>query len=145
MRHSHTRRIGYTLPELLTVLFIAGLLLGLAAVRLTEAIDGAAVRAAAGDIASALTTARTIAIYRRAPVAVVIDSVAAALVVREDTSVLFRRDLRSSYAVTLAASRDSTAFDARGLGLGAANLSVIVRRRKAIDTIFLSRLGRVRY
>jgi len=130
---------------MLVVLVIAGILLGLAAVRLTEATDEAAVRAAAGDIAAALSTARGVAIYRRAAVAVAIDTLAAALFVREDTSLLLKRDLRSSYSVSITASRDSTAFDARGLGVGAANLSVVVRRRNAIDTVFVSRLGRVRY
>jgi len=130
---------------MLVVLVIAGILLGLAAVRLTEATDEAAVRAAAGDIAAAMSTARGVAIYRRAAVAVAIDTLAAALFVREDTSLLLKRDLRSSYSVSITASRDSTAFDARGLGVGAANLSVVVRRRNAIDTVFVSRLGRVRY
>jgi len=130
---------------MLVVLVIAGILLGLAAVRLTEATDEAAVRAAAGDIAAALSTARGVAIYRRAAVAVAIDTLAAALFVREDTSLLLKRDLRSSYSVSITASRDSTAFDARGPGVGAANLSVVVRRRNAIDTVFVSRLGRVRY
>jgi Tfp pilus assembly protein FimT len=130
---------------MLVVLVIAGILLGLAAVRLTEAADEAAVRAAAGDIAAAMSTARGVAIYRRAAVAVAIDTLAAALFVREDTSLLLKRDLRSSYSVSITASRDSTAFDARGLGVGAANLSVVVRRRNAIDTVFVSRLGRVRY
>lgn len=145
LRCSHTRRSAYTLAEMLVVLLIAGILLGLATVRLTQAADQAAVHAAAGDVAAALTTARTIAIYRRVAVAVAIDTVAGALLVREDTSLLVERDLRSTYAVTITASRDSTAFDARGLGVGAANLSVVVRRRTAVDTVFLSRLGRVRY
>ena len=127
------------------MLLIAGILLTLAAVRLAEATDRAAVRAAAGDVAAALNTARAIAIYRRAAVAVAIDTLGAALFIREDTSLLLERRLRSSYAVSITASRDSTAFDARGLGVGAANLSVIIRRRNAIDTVFLSRLGRVRY
>jgi Tfp pilus assembly protein FimT len=130
---------------MLVVLVIAGILLGLAAVRLTEATDEAAVRAAAGDIAAALSTARGVAIYRHTAVAVAIDTLAAALFVREDTSLLLKRDLRSSYSVSITASRDSTAFDARGLGVGAANLSVVIRRRNAIDTVFVSRLGRVRY
>src|SRR6476661_6317197 len=85
-RRSPTRRVAFTLPEMLVVLVIAGILLGLAAVRLTEATDEAAVRAAAGDIAAALSTARGVAIYRRAAVAVAIDTLAAALFVREDTS-----------------------------------------------------------
>jgi hypothetical protein len=78
-------------------------------------------------------------------VAVTIDTVTGAIALRADSGVLLRRDLRATYGVRLAVSRESTAFDARGLGLGAANLSIVVRRRGAVDTVFLSRLGRVRY
>lgn len=143
-RIRHTRPAGYTLPEVIIVLLIAAILLGLAAMRLTDAADSSAVHAAADEIAAVMTTARSLAIYRRAPVAVAIDTLSGALLVRDDTSLLFRRDLRSSYGVGLAASRESTKFDARGLGVGAANLSLVVRRRSAVDTVFLSRLGRVR-
>jgi hypothetical protein len=37
------------------------------------------------------------------------------------------------------------AFDARGLGVGAANLSLVARRGRFADTLFVSRLGRLRY
>jgi hypothetical protein len=37
------------------------------------------------------------------------------------------------------------AFDPHGLGVGVANLSLIIRRGRAADTVFLSRLGRIRY
>ena len=58
---------------------------------------------------------------------------------------LLRRDLAIGYGVRISASRDSMAFDARGLGMGAANLSLVARRGRAVDTLFLSRLGRIRY
>jgi hypothetical protein len=61
-----------------------------------------------------------------------------------DSVALLRRDLRSVFGVRLSASRDSMAYDARGLGLGAANLSLVIRRGAAAETVFVSRLGRVR-
>ena len=136
--------MGFTLPELLVVLLVVSVVLGLAFVRLGAAADRAAVRAAVSEAAAVFIGARNAAIYRRAPVAVHIDTVAALLLTRADTLVLRRRDLKA-LGVYLSASRDSMAFDGRGLGDGAANLSLVVRRGQAADTLFLSRLGRVRY
>jgi prepilin-type N-terminal cleavage/methylation domain-containing protein len=135
---------GFTLPELLVVLLLVSIVLGFAFVRLGAAADGTAVRAAVSEAASVFIAARNTAIYRRASVAVRIDTLYGTLVTRADTLVLRRRDLRA-FGVHLSASRDSMAFDGRGLGVGAANLSLVVRRGKVADTLFLSRLGRVRY
>lgn len=139
-----TRCLGFTLPEILVVLLLVSIVVGLAFVRLGAAADRAAVRAAVSDAASVFIGARNAAIYRRAPVAVHIDTLSAMLLTRADSLVLRRRDLHA-LGVHLSASRDSMAFDGRGLGVGAANLSLVVRRGQAIDTLFLSRLGRVRY
>jgi hypothetical protein len=46
--------------------------------------------------------------------------------------------------VRLSTSRDSIAFDVRGLGYGAANLTLVARRGSAAETLVVSRLGRVR-
>ena len=139
-----TRAPGFTLPELLVVLLMVSIVVGLAFVRLGAAADRAAVRAAVSDAASVFIRARNSAIYRRAPVAVRIDTLSGLLLTRADSIVLRRRDLKA-FGVHLSASRDSMAFDGRGLGVGAANLSLVVRRGQAADTLFLSRLGRVRY
>lgn len=136
--------MGFTLPEILVVLLLMSIVLGFAFVRLGAAADRAAVRAAVSDAASVFIAARNAALHRRAPVAVHIDTLTALLLTRADSVVLGRRDLRS-FGVHLSASRDSMAFDGRGLGVGAANLSLVVRRGLAADTLFLSRLGRVRY
>jgi prepilin-type N-terminal cleavage/methylation domain-containing protein len=138
------RATGFTLPELLVVLLLVSIILGFAFVRLGAAADRAAVRAAVSEAASVFIGARNAAIYRHAPIAVHIDTLSAVLLTRGDTLVLQRRDLHA-FGVRLSASRDSMAFDGRGLGIGAANLSVVVRRGQAADTLFLSRLGRVRY
>jgi prepilin-type N-terminal cleavage/methylation domain-containing protein len=145
-RPAHVPReaAGFTLPELLVVLLLVSIVLGLGFVRLGAAADRAAVQAAVSEAATVFIGARNAAIYRHAPVAVHIDTLSAVLVTRGDTLVLRRRDLQA-FGVRLSASRDSMAFDGRGVGIGAANLSVVVRRGQAADTLFLSRLGRVRY
>ena len=136
--------MGFTLPELLVVLLVLAIVLGFAFVRLGAAADRAAVRAAVSDAAAVFVGARNAALYRRSPVAVRIDTLTGLLLTRADSIVLRRRDLRT-FGVHLSASRDSMAFDGRGLGVGGANLSLVVRRGQAVDTLFLSRLGRVRH
>jgi len=140
-----TRPIAFTLAELLVVLAVMGLLLGLSIPLVATAADRAAVRAATTDAAAVFRMARNEAIYRRAAVAVMIDTLRGSVIARADTSFLVRRDLGGAYGVRLAATRDTMAFDAHGLGVGAANLSVIARRGRFADTLFVSRLGRLRY
>jgi hypothetical protein len=120
-------------------------LLGLATMRMGAASDRSAVRAAASDAAAVFTAARNAAIYRRAAVAVTIDTVEGTVRAYTDSVLLYRRDLRATLGVRLTVSRDSMAFDSRGLGVGVANLSLVIRRGAATDTLFVSRLGRVRY
>src|SRR2546423_1502073 len=96
-----TRRRAFTLLELLVVLILIAILLGLAVIRIGAAADRAAVRAAAGEAAAVFDAARRMAIYRRAPVAVTIDTGAATMRTRADTTVFLRRDLASSFGVSL--------------------------------------------
>src|ERR1043165_9078684 len=89
------RRAGFTLPELLVVLLLVSIVLGLAFIRLGAAADRAAVRAAVSDAASVFIGARNVAIARRSPVAVHIDTSSAVLLTRADSLVLRRRDLHA--------------------------------------------------
>ena len=139
------QRVGVTLAELAVVLVILGVLLALAVPRLAAAADRAAVRAAVADAASVFAAARELAIHSRRAVAVEVDTAGGRLRARRGADVVFQRELRGGYAVRLGATRDSMAYDARGLGIGAANLSVTISRGRASDTLFVSRLGRVRW
>ena len=73
-----------------------------------------------------------------------IDSASASLVGRSYADTVAHRMLASSHGVSLTVSRDSMAYAPNGLGYGASNLTVILRRGAAAETIFVSRLGRVR-
>ena len=106
--------------------------------------DRAATRSASADLSALFATARQLAITRRTTVAVRLDVRGAAVEVRSDDRTLIRHTLGTTYGVTLSANRDSSIYDARGFGYGAANLSVILRRGRSADTIAVSRLGRVR-
>ena len=58
---------------------------------------------------------------------------------------LRRREIGRVHDVRLSATRARMSYAATGMGYGAANLSVVVRRNDSVDTVFVSRLGRVRH
>jgi type II secretory pathway pseudopilin PulG len=137
------RRRAVTLAELLLALTVAGTLMALAVPLMKDALDRAAVRSAARDIATAFAAARAEALTRRSDVRVVFDSAGGVVSVRGPGGTR-ARPVGSIYGVVFGATRDSMSYDGWGLGRGAANLTVVVARGRARDTLFVSRLGRVR-
>lgn len=139
------RRLGFTLLELVLVLMLVGVLLALAVPRLSALRDRSAVGSAMSELGTSFSTAREAAMSRRATVAVLLDTAAGAVEVRSAGQSLLRRPLRSIYGIVLSSNRDSAVYDARGLGYGVTNLTIIVRRGTMVDTLTMSRLGRVRW
>jgi prepilin-type N-terminal cleavage/methylation domain-containing protein len=135
---------GYTVIELLIAMMIAGVLLAVAIPRAQLTLDRLVVHSAAGDVRATLSLARTFAIAGQAAVAVDVDSSLGVLRVRRGPDILLTRGIADAHGVRVGRSRDSLTYDPHGLGRGAANLSIVVRRRAAAETVFLSRLGRVR-
>jgi type II secretory pathway pseudopilin PulG len=138
------RRSGTTLLELLVVCAMTGALLAIAVPPIAAAFDRAAVHAAAADVETQFALARDQALARRAPVWVVLDSAGRAIRVEIPGGGTHERVLGSLYGVAIRSTRDSMSYDARGLGRGAANLTLVLARGRARDTLVVSRLGRVR-
>lgn len=137
-------RRGYTLAELAIVVAIIGLVT-IAGIRgLAQLLDRIAARNAVDEAAGALARARDEALAHHALVSVRIDTGDATIVLRTGSLRLARYAIGHEHGVALATTRDSIAFDARGLGFGAANLTLVARRGSAADTLVVSRLGRVR-
>ena len=124
---------------------VAAVMLALAAQRFAAARDSSAVRSALSDLASAFSVARQAAMTRRTLVAVVLDTANDGVEVRGAGDRIVRRELGAIYGIVLGSNRDSAVYDARGLGFGASNLSVVARRGRIVDTLSMSRLGRVRW
>ncbi|HXT17429.1 MAG TPA: GspH/FimT family pseudopilin [Gemmatimonadaceae bacterium] len=131
--------------ELTLVLMVAGMLFAIAAPHLAAMRDSAAVHAATSDMGSAFSLARQSAVERRALTAVVVDTAAGQLVVRSGGRIILRRTVRQSYGVSLGSNRDSVVYDPHGLGYGLSNLTLTARRGSFVDTLTMSRLGRLRY
>jgi len=138
------RREGYTILELVIVVTISAIVLAIAIPPWRRMLDQISVHAAAGDVAAMLSTARAIALAGHAAVAVDIDSVNGILRVSRGPETLVARNIGQTHGVQVGRTRDSLTYDPRGLGRGAANLSIVLRRRVAAETVFVSRLGRVR-
>lgn len=138
------RRRAYTVVELIVVLMITAVVLAIALPRGQRVLDRITVHAAASDVAATLSAARALAIIGHASVAIDVDSASGVLRIRRGVELLMARNVGLAHGVELAGTRDSMTYDGRGLGHGAANLSLIVRRRTAVETVFVSRLGRVR-
>jgi prepilin-type N-terminal cleavage/methylation domain-containing protein len=139
------RRFAFTLLELVIVLTLVGLLMGLAAPRFSAMRDGASVRAAVADLAADFSIARQSAITRRAAVAIVFDTSSGTVELRSAAGSISRRQLHALYGIVLRSNRDSTVYDSRGIGYGVSNLTVTVRRGSIVDTLTMSRLGRLRW
>jgi prepilin-type N-terminal cleavage/methylation domain-containing protein len=140
-----TSRAGVTLVELCLVLALVGVLASIAMLHVARYLDRAAARAAIAEAATVVLRARDEAVAQRTPVSVRIDTVAAALELSARGIVLSRASLGHAHGVALSTTRDTLTYDVRGLGYGAANLTMVARRGAAADSRVVSRLGRVRW
>jgi Tfp pilus assembly protein FimT len=145
MRYRPAARPALTLLELVIVLMIIGLLSIIAVREVGHYLDRLAARSAVAEAAEVIQQARDEALTRHAMVSVKIDTVSGELALRERGQALAIHALSHAHRVTLASTRDSLAFDVRGLGYGASNLTLVVKRGHAAETLVVSRLGRVRY
>ena len=138
-------RQGFTLLEVTVVMIIAAVLLALVGPRFAGQRDRVAVVAAAGELGSIFSNARQMAIARRTMVAVVVDTAGGSIEVHSRGRRISRRNFLAAYGTVVSANRDSAVYDARGLGYGASNMTLALRRGSIVDTLTMSRLGRVRW
>jgi hypothetical protein len=131
--------------ELVIVLVIIGLVSLIAVRQLGLYLDRLAVRDAVADAAQVVAQARDEALARHVIVSLRIDTTAATLALLARGQPLAVHALGHAHGVALSTSRDSLAFDVRGLGIGAANLTLVARRGRAADSLVVSRLGRARF
>jgi prepilin-type N-terminal cleavage/methylation domain-containing protein len=138
-------RRAFTILELTVTLCILSILSAIAIPWAGKVLDSVKVRSAGIEIESLFSAARHIAIARAAQATVDIDTVAQSIKVSVAGDIVRRRDIGAAHDVRISASRVRMSYTATGMGYGAANLSVVVRRNASVDTVFVSRLGRVRH
>ena len=138
------RRHGLTLLELVIVLSLAGVMSAVALTRAGRFLDAIRVRGASADVLATFGAARHLALARSMQTVVELDTARRTMIVRIRNDTLRKRDLGLAHDVQLSANRTSMTYGATGVGYGAANLTVVVKRNSAIDSVLVSRLGRVR-
>lgn len=138
-------RRGFTLVELSVVMAIGGLLAALALPPLARAIDGLSTHGAIEETEAACVLARHTALERATFATVTFDTLAGAVTVTAAGDTVARRAIGPRYGIALDASRLAITYAPNGLGYGAANVRVIAARGRAADTLYISRLGRVRH
>ena len=137
-------RIGMTFIEVSVTVAILGVMAGLTFPRFGSYRDRIAVDAATSSTMSFLAAARHAALRRATRTAIHLDSSRGTISIVAGIDTLEQRPLREVHQVEFSTSRDSIAFAPSGLGYGAANTQIILRRGVAADTISVSRLGRAR-
>ena len=138
-------RAGFTIIETTIVVAFAAALMAIGLPRAWRFIDAIEVRGAVTEIESMFSLARHVAISRGQQVTLDIDIGARTISIRAGPELIRTREVGLAHGVTLTTNRTLITYSPIGVGYGASNFSLIVSRNRAVDTIVVSRLGRVRH
>ncbi|HEX9727959.1 MAG TPA: prepilin-type N-terminal cleavage/methylation domain-containing protein [Gemmatimonadales bacterium] len=138
-------RRGFTLIEMATVLVLIAALLASVAPMLLGWRDRLAVRQAAWDLIGFYQAARYAAITRATRVRIELTPDTLRAIGEGDReAVLIARAGPARRGVSLTATRDVIRVSPNGIGWGAANTTIVLRRGGISDSLTTSRLGRLR-
>lgn len=137
---------GFTLLELAIVLVIAGFVLALSVRPARRALDHIAADGAARDVTTLLAVARQTAVAqgRRARLRVAAESLTIDTLGGTSWGPHRSWPGPAERGVALAASNPTVAFAPTGLAWGVSNTSITLTRGSHVETVIVSRVGRVR-
>ena len=138
-------RSGFTIIESTVAIGLIAALTAITVPRAVTFIDSIEVRGAVAEIESMFSLARHTAIARGSQIALDIDVPRRSISIRAGTEVLRTREVGAAHGVVLSANRTTITYSPIGVGYGAANFSLVVSRGRVVDTVVVSRLGRVRH
>lgn len=137
-------RRAFTLPELVLVLAVAGVLVGIAVPQLSRAVDRIEVHTAANRLVAAHNRARMTAVTQGHVVVLSVDHDALILRRHGEATPLWSEPGPAANGVRLDGSGARFTFSPEGLTLGLSNASLRLARGSATRTVIVSRRGRVR-
>ena len=137
---------GFTLTELAVALAMVALLLAVGLPRLSGVLDWVAADRAAREVTTALAVARAAAVMRgtRTRVTIAADTLRIDRWEGADWRPYQRWPGPITEGVMLQVSNPEVVFGPTGMGWGASNTRVVLRRGSHTETITTSRLGRVK-
>src|SRR3977135_3800199 len=137
-------RRGLTIAELVVVLAILAIVTAVTLPRLAGFRDWVAVNTAAQEVTAAVAVARHSAVMQgtRSRVVIGADSLRIDRWVGDSWGAAQRWPGPDRHGVALEVSNPVVVFDAIGLGWGASNTTVVLRRGTRVEKITLSRIGR---
>jgi len=137
---------GFTLVELMVVVLIAAVLLALGFPRAARLLDWIETELAARDVISALAIGRNGAVLQstRARLTIATDTLRIDRLGAQGWEPWWRTPGPASHGVALETSNPVVIFGPTGMGWGASNTTVVLRRGSQAETITMSRVGRVK-
>jgi prepilin-type N-terminal cleavage/methylation domain-containing protein len=137
-------RKAFTLPELVLVLAVLGILTGLVVPRLAAVIDRIEVEGTANQLIAAHRRARLMATARGQVMLLSIDSAQLAISARGDSASLWTDLGPLAAGVELEGAARQFMFSPGGTTLGFSNATLRLTRGSTSRTLVISRLGRIR-
>lgn len=137
-------RHGLTLPELLMVLAILGLIMGIAGPRMTALRDSLVVEQEAHRVIAAHRRARTTAIARGRQAVLTVGADSLGIRLAGDLTDIWGTKGPAASGVALTGPIRRMTFSPAGYTTGLSNASLRLSRGAASRTVVVSRLGRVR-
>jgi prepilin-type N-terminal cleavage/methylation domain-containing protein len=137
---------GVTLPEVVVVLVLVGILLSIAVPALTDGFDRAAVRGAGDRYAALHERARTLAVARGRLVRLEVDAARrqVTLAVRRADGAWDTLRTQALGRAAIAVTQPVVTFSPLGTGFGVSNTRLVFARGVRAETLTVSRTGRLR-
>lgn len=138
-------RRAHTLPEVALTLALVALLAATAVPTVSGVAARSHLHAATADIVNALVLTREAALARGTTAVFAVHNTTGEIVVTSAGDTLAHRTLTALHGVTLIASGDSVRYAPDGLATGVSNTTILIARGEYVDSVVVSRLGRVRW